>query len=51
MKDKMIERRSFLKLTATAAVGTRLLSFPAVAQAGRSNSKPRKALQLGMLPR
>jgi L-ribulose-5-phosphate 3-epimerase len=51
MNDKILERRNFLKLAATAAVGTRLLDFSATAQAGRSNSRPRKALQLGMLPK
>jgi L-ribulose-5-phosphate 3-epimerase len=51
MKDKTLERRSFLKLAATAAVGTRLLGSPSPVQAGRNNSTLRKALQIGMLPR
>ena len=51
MKDKTLERRDFLKLAATAAVGTGLSGLSATAQAGRKNSKLRKALQLGMLPK
>ena len=51
MKDKTLERRDFLKLAATAAVGTGLPGLSATAQAGRKNSKLRKALQLGMLPK
>jgi L-ribulose-5-phosphate 3-epimerase len=51
MKDKTLERRDFLKLAATAAVGTGLPGLSAAAQAGRKNSKLRKALQLGMLPK
>lgn len=51
MKDNIFKRRSFLKLAAAAAVGTKLSGFSPVAQAGRKNSQLRKALQLGMLPK
>ena len=51
MKDKTLERRNFLKFAAATAAGAKLLSFPAVTQAGRNNSTLRKALQLGMLPK
>jgi len=51
MKDKRMQRRSFLKFAATATVGTRLLGLPAVAQAGRNGGTLHKALQLGMLPK
>ena len=51
MKDNNFKRRSFLKLAAAATVGTKLSGFSPVAQAGRKNSKLRKALQLGMLPK
>jgi len=51
MKDNNFKRRSFLKLAAAAAVGTKLSGFSPVAQAGRKNNQLRKALQLGMLPK
>jgi hexulose-6-phosphate isomerase len=51
MKEEMMERRSFLRYAAAATVGTSLLGRPAAAQAGRTDAKLLKALQLGMLPR
>ncbi len=51
MKDKMVERRSFLKYAASAAVGTALLGGPAKIKAGQRDAKLRKALQFGMLPK
>ncbi|MBL7188809.1 MAG: sugar phosphate isomerase/epimerase [Phycisphaerae bacterium] len=55
MKEETIERRSFLKYAATAAIGTDLLvcaTTPQTAKAGAGEgAKLRKALQFGMLPR
>ncbi len=51
MKDKMVERRSFLKFAASAAVGTALLGSQVKIQAGQRDAKLRKALQFGMLPK
>lgn len=51
MKDKKMERRSFLKYAATAAVATGLLGRPTTTQAGDKKTKIRKALQFGMLPK
>jgi len=51
MKDNTIERRGFLKYAATATVATGLLGRPIAAQAGNKNTKMRKALQFGMLPK
>jgi L-ribulose-5-phosphate 3-epimerase len=51
MKDRKIERRSFLKYAATATVATGLLGRTITAQAGNKNTKMRKALQFGMLPK
>jgi hexulose-6-phosphate isomerase len=51
MKEKTLERRSFLKYAAAATVGSRLLSLSPAAQAGRKKSKLHKALQLRMLPK
>jgi len=51
MKDSIMERRSFLKYAATATVATGLLGRPITAQAGNKNTKLRKALQIGMLPK
>ena len=51
MKDTTMERRSFLKYAAAATVGTSLLDLSPIAQAGRNNSRLRKALQYGMLPK
>jgi len=51
MKDSKIERRSFLKYAATATVATGLLGRPITTHAGNKNTKLRKALQFGMLPK
>jgi L-ribulose-5-phosphate 3-epimerase len=51
MKDGKIERRSFLKYAATATVATGLLGRPITTRAGNKNTKLRKALQIGMLPK
>jgi L-ribulose-5-phosphate 3-epimerase len=51
MKDSKMERRSFLKYAATATVATGLLGRLIPAQAGNKNTKIRKALQIGMLPK
>ena len=51
MKDSKIERRSFLKYAATATVATGLLGQPITTQASNKNTKLRKALQFGMLPK
>lgn len=51
MKDNTIERRGFLKYAATATVATGLLGRPIAAQASNKNTKMRKALQFGMLPK
>ena len=51
MKDSIMERRSFLKYAATATVATGLLSRPIAARAGQKETKMRKALQFGMLPK
>jgi hexulose-6-phosphate isomerase len=51
MKDINMERRSFLKYAATATVATGLLGRTITAQAGNKNTKMRKALQFGMLPK
>ncbi len=50
MKDKMMERRSFLKYTAVAAVETSLMGRPVPAADKKEGATLRKALQLGMLP-
>ncbi|MHC4205770.1 MAG: sugar phosphate isomerase/epimerase family protein [Planctomycetota bacterium] len=51
MRDDKIERRGFLKYAATATVATGLLGRSIAAQAGNKNTKMRKALQFGMLPK
>ncbi|OHB73767.1 MAG: hypothetical protein A2Z25_00810 [Planctomycetes bacterium RBG_16_55_9] len=51
MKDQTIERRSFLKLAAAAAAAAGLPGRAQGAQTGPKNSKLRKALQFGMLPK
>jgi len=51
MKEKILERRDFLKYATATAIGTKFLSLSSVAQAGRSNGTLRKALQFGMLPK
>ncbi len=50
MEGKTMKRRSFLKYTAAATVGTHLLGFFSPAQCGQEGAKLSKALQLGMLP-
>jgi hexulose-6-phosphate isomerase len=51
MIEKIIERRDFLKYATATAIGAKFLSLSSTAQAGRSNSTLRKALQFGMLPK
>jgi len=51
MKEKRIERRSFLKHTAAIMVGASLQGPSVFAEGQRTGAKLRKALQLGMLPR
>jgi L-ribulose-5-phosphate 3-epimerase len=51
MKDNIMERRNFLKYAATATVATGLLGRSITAQAGQKETKMRKALQFGMLPK
>jgi L-ribulose-5-phosphate 3-epimerase len=51
MKDSKMERRSFLKYATTATIATGLLCRPIATQAGNKNTKIRKALQIGMLPK
>lgn len=51
MKETKIERRSFLKYTAAAAIGASLPNIPTYAASKKRRAKLRKALQLGMLPR
>lgn len=51
MKDKTLERRSFLKIVAATTVGMGLHGLSSAAQVGRKNSKLQKALQFGMLPK
>jgi L-ribulose-5-phosphate 3-epimerase len=51
MKDKKMERRSFLKYAATATVATGLLGRSTTTQAAGKKTKIRKALQFGMLPK
>lgn len=51
MKENYLERRDFLKYTAAVTAGTALLGNTISAEAGKKGAKPRKALQLGMLPR
>ncbi|MFH1718609.1 MAG: sugar phosphate isomerase/epimerase family protein [Planctomycetota bacterium] len=51
MRDRMVERRSFLKYAASAAVGTALLGRPAPVHAGQRGARLHKALQFGMLPK
>jgi hypothetical protein len=48
MKDRKIERRDFLKLTAAAAIAPGVLTATACAQEGK---KLYKSLIMGMLPR
>jgi len=51
MRDKMVERRSFLKYAASAAVTTALLRNQVPVHAGQGGAKLHKALQFGMLPK
>ena len=51
MKEKMIERRSFLKYTAAVTVGASLQGRSTLAEGRNKGGKLLKALQLGMLPR
>jgi hexulose-6-phosphate isomerase len=51
MNIENMERRSFLKFAAVAAVGSGLLGRTQHAQASRNNSQLHKALQFGMLPK
>jgi len=51
MKEKIMERRSFLKYTAAVTVGTSLLGTSKPAEAGQRGAKLRKAVQLSMLPK
>jgi L-ribulose-5-phosphate 3-epimerase len=51
MKESKIQRRSFLKYAATATIAAEILVRPIEAQTGKQDSKLRKALQLGMLPK
>jgi hexulose-6-phosphate isomerase len=55
MKEETMERRSFLKCAATAAIGTGLLGCAATPQTAREgtdqSAKLRKALQFRMLPK
>ncbi|MHC4602937.1 MAG: sugar phosphate isomerase/epimerase family protein, partial [Planctomycetota bacterium] len=51
MEQKRMKRRSFLKYTAAATVGTGLLRTPTFTAAERRGAKLRKAVQLGMLPK
>ena len=50
MDEKMIERRSFLKYTATVTVGTGLLGASTFAAGNQNRARLRKAVQLAMLP-
>lgn len=51
MTDKIMERRGFLKYAGAVAAGASLMSRSIFAQDSQSDTKLRKALQLGMLPR
>jgi len=51
MTDKIIGRRSFLKYAGAVAAGASLMGRTIFAQESQNNTKPRKALQFGMLPR
>jgi len=51
MTDKIMQRRSFLKYAGAFAAGASFMSRTVLAQESQNNTKPRKALQLGMLPR
>jgi len=51
MTDKIMERRSFLKYAGAITAGASLMGRPVFAQDSQSDTKLRKALQLGMLPR
>jgi hexulose-6-phosphate isomerase len=51
MKERTIQRRSFLKYAATTTIATGLLGRSIEAQAGKQDTKLRKALQLRMLPK
>lgn len=51
MTDKIMERRSFLKYAGAVAAGASLMGRSVFAQDSQSDTKLRKALQLGMLPR
>ena len=51
MKESIMKRRSFLKYAATTTVATGLLGRSITAQAGKKDTKLRKALQFGMLPK
>jgi len=51
MKEKSIERRSFLKYTAAVTIGSSLLGESILSKGQQKKAKLHKALQLGMLPR
>jgi hexulose-6-phosphate isomerase len=51
MKEKKIERRSFLKYTAAVTIGSSLLGESMLAKGKQKKANLHKALQLGMLPR
>lgn len=51
MKDNIMQRRSFLKYAAATAVATDLSGRSITVQAGQKETKLRKALQFGMLPK
>ncbi len=51
MKDKIIKRRSFLKLTAAAAVAPSMLTASIPSARAQEEKKLYKALVIGMLPR
>jgi len=50
MTDRIMERRSFLKYAGAVAAGASLTGGSIFAQDSQSDTKLRKALQLGMLP-
>lgn len=51
MKDNIMQRRSFLKYATATAVATGLSGRSITVQAGQKETKLRKALQFGMLPK
>ncbi|UCG57476.1 MAG: sugar phosphate isomerase/epimerase [Phycisphaerales bacterium] len=51
MKDQAIKRRRFLKYSVAAALGPGMLGKRVFAQDKQQRALPKKALQLGMLPR